>query len=187
MSGKSKQYITRSISRPSIFFVGIIIIGLAFSSFMIVNGDTFGVSNNVYAQGQVDKQQKEEQSDDSSQSLSSTSSKDRVILHLNSVEFVPLTNSENNQLKILVDYRTNDISLINSPMAGTMKVYGSDGTLIKTSKIPNGFVLGQLGPMQFATSFADKTITDVKADVYMTDTLGNKISNTLTTEASLTI
>ena len=85
----------------------------------------------------------------------------------------------------MFNYKTNDPSLVNTPIAGTMKVYDSDGNTIKTSKIGNGYVLGQSGPMQFATTFTDKTIAEIKAEVYMTDTMGNKISNTLTTDASL--
>ena len=85
----------------------------------------------------------------------------------------------------MFNYKTNDPSLANTPMAGTMKVYDSDGNIIKTSKIGNGYILGQSGPMQFATTFTDKTISKVKAEVYLTDTSGDKISNTLTTDASL--
>ncbi|HET6589325.1 MAG TPA: hypothetical protein VFG45_04085 [Candidatus Nitrosocosmicus sp.] len=141
----------------------------------------------VFAQGQQDEQNSDsdKQTKTSPSTDTNTVSKDRVTIDLVSVEFAPLKSSENNQLKIIINYQTNDPSLINSPMAGTMKVYDSDDNIIKTSKITKGYVLGQSGPMQFATSFADKTIKDVKAEVYMTDTAGNKISNTLTTEASL--
>jgi hypothetical protein len=71
-------------------------------------------------------------------------------------------------------------------MAGVMKVYLPDGTLIKTSTIQDGYILGQAGPMQFATSFEDKTITNVKAEITMTDALHTEtFSNTLTVPASL--
>lgn len=148
-----------------------------------------GEVGKVFAQGHQENPNQD--SDEKSKASSSadtttTSSKDKVTIDLTSVGFSPLTSSENNQLKIIVNYQTNDPLLINSPMAGTMKVYDSDDNVIKTSKITNGYILGQSGPMQFATSFTDKTIKDVKAEVYMTDTMGNKISNTLTTEASLT-
>ena len=85
----------------------------------------------------------------------------------------------------MFNYKTNDPSLVNTPIAGTMKVYDSDGNTIKTSKVGNGYVLGQSGPMQFATTLIDKTISDVKVEVYLTDTVGNKLSNSLTTGASL--
>ena len=144
---------------------------------VLVPGDI----NKVFAQGQQDDiGQDSDQKPETSSSL-----KDKVTIDLTSVEFAPLTSSENNQLKIVINYQTSDPSLVNTPMAGTMKVYDSDGNIIKTSKIGNGYVLGQSGPMQFATTFTDKTISKVKAEVYLTDTVGNKISNTLTTDASL--
>jgi hypothetical protein len=68
-----------------------------------------------------------------------------------------------------------------------MKVYTTDGTLVKTSSIPSGYILGQSGPMQFATSFEDQSIKDVKAEIVMTDTSHTeKISNTLDVETTLT-
>jgi hypothetical protein len=109
----------------------------------------------------------------------------KVTIRLSSVEFAPLTNGINNQLKVLVDYQTNDPMLVNTPMSGTMKVFLLDGIPLKTSNIQKGYVLGQAGPIQFATSLEDKTIQDIKADIYLTDTLGNQISNTLRTNASL--
>jgi len=153
---------------------------------MLVHGDV----NKVFAQGQQhDLNKDSDQKPQTSSSLltadSAPSLKDKVTIDLASVEFAPLTSSENNQLKIVINYQTDDPSLVNTPMAGTMKVYDSNGNIIKTSKIGNGYVLGQSGPMQFATTLTDKTISKVKADVYLTDTSGNKISNTLTTEASL--
>lgn len=113
-------------------------------------------------------------------------SENKVTIHLNSVKFAPLTNSDNNQLKILADYQTNDPALVNTHMDGVMKVYNSNGTLLKTSPIQKGFVLGESGVIQFATSFTDKTIRDVNAEVALTDALHEeKISNMLKTNASL--
>ena len=66
--------------------------------------------------------------------------------------------------------QTNDPSFVNTIMAGVMKVYTADGTLIKTSTIPSGYILGQSGPMKFATSFEDQAIEDVRAEIAMTDT-----------------
>ena len=161
---------------------------MIFMLLVLVPGDVI----KVFAQGQQDDiAQDSDQKPQTSSSLttpdsaSSPSLKDKVTIDLTSAEFAPLTSNENNQLKIVINYKTNDPALVNTPMAGTMKVYDSNGNIIKTSKIGNGYVLGQSGPMQFATTLTDKTISKVKADVYLTDTSGNKISNTLTTDASL--
>lgn len=114
------------------------------------------------------------------------SSENKVTIHLNSVEFAPLTYSNNDQLKVITEYQTNDPKLVNTHMDGVMKVYNPAGTLLKTSPIQKGFVLGESGVIQFATSFTDKTIKDVNAEVALTDAFHEiKISNTLKTSASL--
>ena len=161
---------------------------MIFMLLVLVPGDVI----KVFAQGQQDDiAQDSDQKPQTSSSLttpdsaSSPSLKDKVTIDLTSAEFAPLTSNENNQLKIVINYKTNDPALVNTPMAGTMKVYDSNGNIIKTSKIGNGYVLGQSGPMHFATTLTDKAISKVKADVYLTDTSGDKISNTLTTDASL--
>ena len=148
-------------------------ISLVFSLSIAVNEDIFGISNNVYAQ--VHQQQND-----------SPTSANKITIQLNSIKFVPLTDTNFNQLKVLVDYQTNDPSAVNTPMDGTMKVSLPDGTPLKTSSIQKGYVVGQSGIIQFATSFEDKTIQSVNADVYLTDTLGTeKISNVLAINASL--
>jgi hypothetical protein len=134
---------------------------------------------NVYAQSEQPAQQEE-------QSVKNNSLYP-VTIKLDSVTFAPLTDSQINQLKVDITYQTNDPSFVNTIMAGVMKVYSVDGTLIKTSTIPSGYVLGQSGPMQFATSFEDQTIQDVRAEIAMTDTSNTeKISNTLNVETTLT-
>lgn len=70
-------------------------------------------------------------------------------------------------------------------MTRVMKVYLPDGTHLKTSSILNGFIVGQSGVIQFATSFTDKILQRVNADVYLADTQGiEKISNMLSINAS---
>jgi len=110
----------------------------------------------------------------------------KIKIDTNSVTFAPLTDSTINQLKILINYQTTDHALINTPMAGIMKVFLSDGSLLKTSSsIPKGYVVGQSGVIQFATSFTDPTIQNLRAEVYMINTQDEIISNTLFVDASL--
>lgn len=128
---------------------------------------------------QSERQQQQQLIDDGNSSYP-------ITIKLDSVTFAPLTDSHINQLKVDITYQTNDPSLVNTIMAGVMKVYTADGTLIKTSTIPSGYVLGQSGPMQFATSFEDQAIQDVKAEIAMTDTSHvEKISNIVNVEATL--
>jgi len=45
--------------------------------------------------------------------------------------------------------------------------------------------VGQSGVVQFATSFADQTIKNVRAEIYMIDTQDKVISNTISMDATL--
>lgn len=151
----------------------ILITGLIFfSAIGWNNSGMVSLSNDVYGQVQ------------SSQNDHSLSAK-KISIELNSVTFSPLDDQNFNLLRVLINYHTVDPSLVNTPMAGTMKVYDTDDALIKTSSIPKGYVVGQSGEMHFATSFADKTIQHVKAEVYLTDTLGHIVSNILQVQATL--
>lgn len=163
----------KSYPNTTTLFVTVIAIGLLFSFSVALEKGILLTDYNVYAQTEQ-------------QENNNNMSSDKVTITLDSVRFAPLTNSDVNQLKVDITYQTNDPKLVNSIMAGVMKVYTTDGTLIKTSTIPSGYVLGQAGPMPFATSFEDQTIQDVKAEIAMTDTSNiEKLSNTIMVEASL--
>lgn len=109
----------------------------------------------------------------------------KISIELNSVTFSPLDDQYFNQLRVPINYHTLDPSLVNTPMAGIMKVYDANGALNKISSIPKGYVVGQSGKMHFATSFTEKTVQSVKAEVYLTDTLGHIVSNMLPVQAIL--
>ena len=75
--------------------------------------------------------------------------------------------------------------LVNTKINGIIHVSLPNGSLVKTSSFPNGFIVNQSGTIQFATSFADKTIQNVKADIVLTEP--NKItplSNIVTANVS---
>ncbi len=158
--------------------VAVIGTGLLFSFSVDLEKSIMKTNYNAYAQGE---QQQQQQNNDNKAA-------ERITINLDSVKFAPLTNTNTNanQLKVDIFYKTNDPKLVNTIMAGVMKVYLPDGTLIKTSTIQDDYIIGQAGPMQFATSFEDKTINNVKAEITMTDISHiETFSNTLTVPASL--
>lgn len=105
----------------------------------------------------------------------------KITITAKSAQFLPLTNFTYNQLKVIVNYQVNDISLVNTKLNGVMQIYFSNGTLIKTSSFPNGFVINKSGMVQFATSFADKSLLNLKYAVVLTDLVKSKpLSNIVT-------
>jgi hypothetical protein len=133
------------------------------------NINSGSISNRIYAQQST-----------------ATASANKITITSNSAQFLPLTNATHNQLKVIVHYQTNDVSLVNTKINGIMRASLPNGALVKTSSFPNGFIVNQSGTIQFATSFADKTIQNVKADIVLTDlSKMTPLSNIVTTNVSL--
>jgi hypothetical protein len=112
----------------------------------------------------------------------------KITIRFITSQFVPLTNSTYNQLKLNVYYKTNNASLIGTKINGIMRVSSLNGSIIKTSSFPNGFLLNQSGVIRFATSFTDKTLQTVKADIVLTDLSKNhQLSNNITRNVAYNI
>jgi hypothetical protein len=116
--------------------IGMIGSGVSFNNNDDDEGNFFGSfniknSNRVYAQQQQP-------------TTGPSSSLNKTTIALSSAQFMPLTNPIYNQLKVIVQYKTNDASLLNTKANG-LRVFSLDGTIIKTSSFPNGFLLNQTG------------------------------------------
>jgi hypothetical protein len=114
-------------------------------------------------------------------------STEKITIGLNSATFGPLTSNPSvNQVKVLVDYQTKDLSLVDSTINGVMEVFAPNGSQIKTSSYPNGFTITDSGIIQFATSFGDPTLSSVKVNVTLTDLNKTQtISNVVSADAAL--
>ena len=90
---------------------------------------------------------------------------------LNYAHFLPITsNNQSNQVKVVVNYSVADPSIVNQNMNAIMRVYTPDGTLIRTSSFPNGFIINSTsGQSQLATTLTNNIVKNVKADVIFTD------------------
>jgi len=110
-----------------------------------------------------------------------------ISILLDSAEFIPLSeNGEENQVNVFVNYTVNDPSLINQGINSVMKVYSTNGTLIKTSSSAEGFTVNQTGAERHATSITNSTLQDVIAVVQFTNlTKTVPLSNPLQTNLTL--
>ena len=68
----------------------ILTITLIISLSVIINSENFGINNEVYAQFPQAQQRND-----------TLNLQDKITIQLNSIKFAPLTNSDNNQLKVL--------------------------------------------------------------------------------------
>ena len=110
-----------------------------------------------------------------------------ISILLDSAEFIPLSeNGEENQVSIFVNYTVNDPALVSQRINSVMKVYSTNGTLIKTSSFTEGFTINQTGSERHATLIINSTLQDVIAVVQFTNlTKTVPLSNPLQTNLNL--
>jgi hypothetical protein len=105
---------------------------------------------------------------------------------LNSAHFLPLTSSNNqshqvNQVKVVVNYTVLDPSSVSKQnMTALMRVYASNGTLIRSSPAELGYIGNKTnntttsgGQTTLATAITDSKVRDVRAFVFFTNTERN--------------
>jgi hypothetical protein len=118
-----------------------------------------------------------------------------LVLTPRDTSFAPVSSGEGgNQVKVVVNYAVHEPMVANDLVKGVMKVYSSDGTLLKTSSSPTPFpITSSHGTATFATTMTDPTIKDVIAKIVFTnpiktETLSNElpVSVSLINDAALT-
>jgi len=114
-------------------------------------------------------------------------SKQGIVISLANSSFSPLTNTDANQLKLNVKYTIQDALLKNQKINAVMYVFAPNGTLLKISSFPTGFIaVGNGGVEVLKSTFNDKLLKSVLANVTFTDLSKTKsLSNILTVKLPL--
>jgi hypothetical protein len=102
------------------------------------------------------------------QSLFANHGKEIVLKSNDAQFFLPLGKSIQ-QVKLTTTYSISDSDIVGKQISGTMKIYTQNGTLIKTTSIPNGFTADKSGFQQFVTSFPASSVQSITAVVLFTD------------------
>ena len=96
------------------------------------------------------------------------------------------SNSTASKVNVLVNYDVENKTLRDERINGVMKIYASNGTLVKYSSFPDGFLANKSGVVEFKTTLKDPNLTDIAVNVTMYD-IGKKniLSNTITSKSTL--
>jgi len=109
-----------------------------------------------------------------------------ISISLDHAEFI-LLGEEGNQVNVFSNYTVNDPSFVNQKINSVMKVYATNGTLIKTSSSADGFIVNQTGSQRHATTITNTTMQNVIAVVQYTNlTKTAPLSNPLQVNLTLT-
>jgi hypothetical protein len=101
---------------------------------------------------------------------------------------LPLINSEGNQVKVIVNYSIGDQSVLGQRINAVMGIYDRpNGTLIKLTSFPNGFILNSTeGIIQLASTLTDPKIQNISTIVTLTNAeKSEKYSNDVRSDLDL--
>jgi hypothetical protein len=84
---------------------------------------------------------------------------------------LPLVNTEGNQVKLIINYSIGDESIVGQKINAVMGIYDRiNGTLIKLSSFPDGFILNNTaGTIQLASTLTDPMIQNISTIVTLTN------------------
>jgi len=110
-----------------------------------------------------------------------------VTISAGNSSFVPLTNTDANQVRVNIEYSVEDESLKNQMINAVMAVFAPNGTLLRTTSFPSGFTAQSDGGIEtLRTAFQDKSLTSVTANLTFTDLSKTRsISNVVTLNLEL--
>jgi hypothetical protein len=112
---------------------------------------------------------------------------EEITLTLHNSSFGSLTSGSGNQISVFTQYALNDNSIAGQTINAVMEVYAPNGTLIRTSSYPDGFVAQGSGGIEgLETTIRDRTLQSVTANVTFTDlTKAEILSNDLLVDLTL--
>ena len=124
-------------------------------------------------------------------SLSSTEdlfAQERGTISVLQATALPLVNSEGNQVKVVINYSIGDVSIVGQKLNAVMGIYDRiNGTLIKLSSFPEGFILNNTaGTIQLASTLTDPKIQNISTIVTLTNAdKSEKYSNDIRSDLDL--
>jgi hypothetical protein len=93
-----------------------------------------------------------------------------ITLTLHNSSFGSLTSGGGNQVSVFAQYALNDNSIVGQTINAVMEVYAPNGTLIRTSSYPDGFIAQGSGGIEgLETTIRDRTLQSVTANVTFRD------------------
>ena len=110
-----------------------------------------------------------------------------ISIKLNNTQFTRLNDTGNYQIKVFVDYSATDPALIGQKINAVMKVYSSDGSLLKTTSFPGGFPVNRTGGTYLLTSIPISPAQNITTETVFTDmNKTNLLSNPVKTTPHMT-
>lgn len=90
-----------------------------------------------------------------------SSTEQQIVIRLIDANFIPHPETGNHQVKVLVSYNVSNSSLIGQKTNAVLKVYSTNGSLLKTSSFPSGFTINSTGTTQLLTNIMNNYVRNI--------------------------
>ena len=123
-----------------------------------------------------------------SSSLEELSAQQQSTISVVQATALPLINTEGNQVKLIINYSIGDESIVGQRINAQMGIYDRmNGTLIKLTSFPDGFVLNSTeGTIQMASTLTDPKIQNISTIITLTnEAKTEKYSNDIRSDLDL--
>lgn len=94
---------------------------------------------------------------------------EEIEIKFSDAQFLILPEKNADQVKFTTTYSVSDSDTVGKQINGIMQISTENGTLIKTTSIPNGFKADKTGFQQFVTSLPATSPKTITATVLFTD------------------
>jgi hypothetical protein len=102
------------------------------------------------------------------------------VIKLGNIQSYPVNGTTHYQIKANVNYSLSDPNLLGQKVNAVMKVHSSNGSVIKTTSFPNGFIVNKSDSARLLTNIPITLAKNITTETFFTDlNRANVLSNTV--------
>jgi hypothetical protein len=108
------------------------------------------------------------------------------VIKLGSLQSYPVNGTAHFQIKASVNYSVSDSKFVGQRINAVMKVHSSNGSVIKTTSFPNGFIANKTDTARLLTNIPIALAKNITTETFFTDlNRANILSNTLKAQPTI--
>lgn len=109
-----------------------------------------------------------------------------IAIKLRNAQSAPVNGTTNNRITVNVSYSVSEPTLVGQKINAVMKVHSSNGTVIKTTSFPSGFIANKTDTAELLTNIPKANAQNITTETVFTDlNKTNILSNIVKTQPVL--
>jgi hypothetical protein len=92
-----------------------------------------------------------------------------VVIKLGNAQSTPVNGTTDYKINVTISYSVSDPGLIGKKINAVMKVHGSNGTIVKTTSFPTGFIANKTDTARLLTSIPKVYVQNITTETVFTD------------------